>query len=170
MEFNAPDINYGGISPIIALTAGLVLTLLTGLVGGSRRRQLVVASIVGYATLAAAAGLLIAQWGDQKNLVAGALRLDDLSIAGGLIAIAAAAFVIPLSWREESVDRPVGAVRPRRVPGAADLLGARDDDDRPGPEPDRRSSSRSSCSRSRSTCSAARRCAARARWNRGSST
>ena len=34
MEFNAPDINYGGISPIIALTAGLVVTLLTGLVGG----------------------------------------------------------------------------------------------------------------------------------------
>ena len=41
MDFNAPDIDYAGISPIIALTAGLVLTLLAGLVGGSRRRQVV---------------------------------------------------------------------------------------------------------------------------------
>ena len=108
MEFNAPDINYGGISPIIALTAGLVVTLLTGLVGGDRRRRVVLSSIAAYATLAAAAGLLIAQWGSEKNLIAGALRLDDLAIAGGLMAIAAAAFVIPLSWREESVDRPLG--------------------------------------------------------------
>jgi NADH-quinone oxidoreductase subunit N len=108
MSFDAPDINYGGISPIIALTGGLVLTLLAGLIGGSRRRQVVLASVVGYATLAAAAGLLIAQWGAEKNLIAGALRLDDLSIAAGLMAIAAAAFVIPLSWREESVERPLG--------------------------------------------------------------
>ena len=108
MNFNAPDINYAGISPIIALTGGLVLTLLAGLIGGSRRRQVIVVSIVGLGTLAAAAGLLIAQWGAEKNLVAGALRLDDLAIAASLLVIAAAAFCIPLSWREESVDRPLG--------------------------------------------------------------
>ena len=44
MDFNAPDIDYGGLSPIIALTGGLVLTLLAGLVGGSRRRQLIIVS------------------------------------------------------------------------------------------------------------------------------
>jgi len=108
MDFNAPDINYGGISPIIALSGGLVLTLLVGLTGGSRRRQVILVSIVGLGTLAAAAGLLIAQWGAHKNLIAGALRLDDLAIATSLIAIAAAAFCIPLSWREEAFDRPLG--------------------------------------------------------------
>ena len=108
MNFNAPDINYAGISPIIALTGGLVLTLLAGLIGGSRRRQVIVVSVVGLGTLAAAAGLLIAQWGAEKNLVAGALRLDDLAIASSLLAIGAAAYCIPLSWREESVDRPLG--------------------------------------------------------------
>ena len=109
MDFNAPDIDYAGISPIIALTGGLVLTLLAGLVGGSRRRQLIVVSFFGLGTLAVAAGLLIAQWGGpHKNLVAGALRLDDLAIATSLIAIGAAAFCIPLSWREEAFDRPLG--------------------------------------------------------------
>jgi NADH-quinone oxidoreductase subunit N len=108
MEFNAPDINYAGISPIIALTGGLVLTLLAGLIGGSDKRQRIVVSIVGLGTLAAAAGLLIAQWGAHKNLVAGALRLDDLAIATSLIAIGAAGFCIPLSWREEAFDRPLG--------------------------------------------------------------
>ncbi len=108
MDFNAPDINYGGISPIIALTGGLVLTLLAGLIGGSRRRQLIIVSVVGLGTLAVAAGLLIAQWGAHKNLIAGALRLDDLAIATSLICIAAAAFCIPLSWREEAFDRPLG--------------------------------------------------------------
>ncbi|MET0926968.1 MAG: NADH-quinone oxidoreductase subunit N, partial [Solirubrobacterales bacterium] len=108
MDFNAPDIDYGGLSPIIALTGGLVLTLLAGLVGGSRRRQLIVVSFFGLGTLAAAAGLLIWQWGAHANLVAGALRLDDLAIASSLIAIASAAFCIPLSWREQAFDRPLG--------------------------------------------------------------
>ena len=108
MDFNAPDINYGGISPIIALTGGLVLTLLAGLIGGPRRRRLIIVSVVGLGTLAAAAGLLIAQWGAHKDLVAGALRLDNLAIAGSLIAIGAAAFCIPLSWREQAFDRPLG--------------------------------------------------------------
>src|SRR5829696_3165814 len=109
MNFNAPDIDYAGLSPIIALTAGLVLTLVVGLVGGSSRRERVVVSVFGIGTLAAAAGLEIWQWGEQKDLVAGALRLDDLAIASSLIAIAAAGFCIPLSWREDSVERPIGA-------------------------------------------------------------
>ena len=138
MDFNAPDIDYAGLSPIIALTGGL------GADPARRaaRRQprgasVVVVSVVGFGTLAAAAGLLIAQWGAHKNLVAGALRLDDLALAASLSAIAAAAFCIPLSWREQAFDRPLGPERARRVPGAADLLGARDDDARPGAEPDR---------------------------------
>ncbi len=107
MDFNAPDINYAGISPIIALTGGIVLALIAGLFG-SRKQQRIVVSIIGFATLAAAAGLLIAQWGAHKNLIAGALRLDDLAITTSLICIGAAAFCIPLSWREQAFDRPLG--------------------------------------------------------------
>jgi NADH-quinone oxidoreductase subunit N len=107
MDFNAPDISYSGISPIIALTAGTVLALIAGLFG-SRTQQRVLVSIVGFATLGAAAGLMIAQWGAHKDLVSGALRLDDLAITMSLICIAAAAYCIPLSWREQAFDRPLG--------------------------------------------------------------
>jgi NADH-quinone oxidoreductase subunit N len=108
MNFTAPHIDYAGLSPIIALTAGLVLTLLAGLIGGSLGRQRVIVSIVGIGTLAAAIGLEIWQWGAPKDLVAGALRLDDLGLAAGMLCAGAAIFVIPLSWREQAVDRPLG--------------------------------------------------------------
>jgi NADH-quinone oxidoreductase subunit N len=108
VTFTAPEIDYAGLSPIIALTVGLVATLLGGLVSGARRQRILV-SALGLATLAATAGLCIWQWGEQADLVAGALRLDDLALAVSLIVLACAAFCIPLSWREESVDRPLGA-------------------------------------------------------------
>src|SRR5439155_25318013 len=51
-------------------------------------------------------GLCIWQWGERKDLVAGALRLDELGLAAALIAILAAAVVVPLSWREPAAERP----------------------------------------------------------------
>jgi len=108
VTFDAPAIDYAGLSPIIALTVGLVIVLLGGLVSGARRQRIVV-SALAFATLAATAALCIWQWGEQKDLVAGTLRLDELALAVSLIVIACTAFCIPLSWREESVDRPLGA-------------------------------------------------------------
>jgi NADH-quinone oxidoreductase subunit N len=103
MSFEAPHVDYAGLSPVIALTVGLCVVLLVGLVG---RAQRVVVSIATLATLAVAAGLCIWQWGEAKDLVAGALRLDELALATSLICIAAAAFVVPLSWREPAAERP----------------------------------------------------------------
>jgi NADH-quinone oxidoreductase subunit N len=106
MTFTAPDIDYAGLSPVIALTAGIVVVLIVG--AFTDRRSRLAVSVFGLATLAAAAGLSIWQWGEEKDLVAGALRLDELGLAASLIAIGSAAFCIPLSWREESVDRAAG--------------------------------------------------------------
>ena len=105
MTFTAPDVDYAGLAPIIALTAGLCAVLLTGLVGRAQRRLV---SLVSFATLGAAAGLSIWQFGESKDLVAGALRLDELGLVATLIAITCAAFVIPLSWREEAADDAPG--------------------------------------------------------------
>jgi NADH-quinone oxidoreductase subunit N len=106
--FNAPHIDYAGLSPVIALTVGIVVVL-AGAVMSSRRERMVV-STLSLLTLAAAAGLCIWQWGEPpKDLVAGALRLDGLGLAASLIAIFSAAFVIPLSWGEESIENPAGA-------------------------------------------------------------
>jgi NADH-quinone oxidoreductase subunit N len=106
MSFTAPDIDYAGISPIIALTAGICLVLMAAVF--ARRHQRAVASTLSLGTLAAAAGLCVWQWGEREDLVAAALRLDELGLAISLICIAAAAFVIPLAWREEAFDPDAG--------------------------------------------------------------
>ena len=106
MTFVAPDIDYAGISPIIALTAGLCLVLMSAVF--ARAHQRVISSTLSFATLAAAAGLCIWQWGENEDLVAGALRLDELGLAISLICIVAAAFAIPLAWRDEAFDPEQG--------------------------------------------------------------
>ena len=68
MTFTAPDIDYAGLSPIIALTAGLCVVLLAGLVGRAQRRLV---SLLSFVTLGAAAGLSIWQFGESKDLVVG---------------------------------------------------------------------------------------------------
>jgi NADH-quinone oxidoreductase subunit N len=104
MSFAAPHIDYAGLSPVIALTAGICAVLIGGTFADRRQRLLV--STLSLATLAAAAGLCIWQWGERADLVSGALRLDELGLAGALIAILAAAVVVPLSWREPAAERP----------------------------------------------------------------
>src|SRR5436190_1608304 len=104
MSFTAPHIDYAGLSPVIALTAGICAVLVAGIL--TLRRQRAVVSALSLATLGAAAGLCIWQWGERKDLVAGALRLDELGLAAALIAILAAAVVVPLGWREQAAERP----------------------------------------------------------------
>jgi len=101
MTFTAPDIDYAGLSPVIALTAGACIVLVVSLIAPGRWTS----TLLSLATLAAAAGLCIWQWGKSEDLVAGALRLDDLGLAVSLIAIAAAAFVMPLTLREPAARR-----------------------------------------------------------------
>jgi NADH-quinone oxidoreductase subunit N len=104
MTFHAPHIDYAGLSPVIALSVGICAVLVGGVFSDARQR--VVVSILSLTALGTAAGLCIWQWGTREDLVAGALRLDELGLAGALIAILAAAFVIPMSWREPAAEWP----------------------------------------------------------------
>ena len=101
MNFHAPHIDYAGLSPVIALTAGLCVVLLSAVFKPLRRTR---AGWLTLAILAVTAGLLIWQWGDPTDLVSGALRLDDLAIAISLIAILTAAFAVLLSIREPAAE------------------------------------------------------------------
>ena len=101
MTFHAPHIDYAALSPVIALTVGLCVVLLAGVFDAVKRAVPALTTV----TLAAAAGLLIWQWGDSTDLVSGALRLDDLAISISLIAILTAAFTIFLSIREPAVEQ-----------------------------------------------------------------
>ena len=100
---NTPEVDYAGLSPLIALTAGLVIVLLAGLSGprGSR----LVSSLLTVAVLGTTAGLLIWRLGEaDADLMAGALRIDGLSITIGLMVVVAAAFTVLLQLRDPGAE------------------------------------------------------------------
>jgi NADH-quinone oxidoreductase subunit N len=101
LNFHPPHIDYAGISPLIALTAGLCVVLLTAVFKPLRRT----APGLTLVTLATAGGLLIWQWGENTDLIAGALRLDDLAISISLIALLTAAACVLLSLREPAAEQ-----------------------------------------------------------------
>lgn len=104
MSFNAPHLDYAGLSPVIALTAGICVVLLTAVFERTKRS----APALTLLTLAATAGLLVWQWNESKDLLAGALRLDDLAISITLIALFSAAFAVLLSVREPAAEEAGG--------------------------------------------------------------
>lgn len=95
---HAPDIDYAGLSPILALTGGICLTLMLGLFRGVRVHLLV--AVTALATLATAMGLSIWQLGENKTIVESALRVDDLALTLGFIFYVAGAATVILSFRE----------------------------------------------------------------------
>ncbi len=101
MSFREPVIDYAGISPVIALTVGLCVVLLSAVFKPLRRS----APGLTLLTLATAAGLLIWQWGENLDLITGALRLDDLAISISLIAILMAATCVLLSTGESAAEQ-----------------------------------------------------------------
>jgi NADH-quinone oxidoreductase subunit N len=103
MDFNAPDIDWAGLSPVIALTAGLCVVLLGGLIGPRGNRW--ISSGLTLATLAVTAGLMIWQLGEpERYLVAGSLRIDGLALTTGLICVFAAACTIPMTLRDRGSE------------------------------------------------------------------
>ena len=100
-EFNAPHIDYAGLSPVIALTAGLCVVLMLGLIERLGRFSIAGLTVL---VLGATAGLSIWQWSEQEDLVAGALRLDGFGLSVALIACFAAAGAVVLSIREPAAE------------------------------------------------------------------
>jgi len=114
MSFHAPHIDYAALSPVLALTVGLCLVLLSAVIHRSPQRgrhfnripvEMTTAGGLTLVTLGATAGLLIWQWNDPTELITGALRLDDLAISISLIAILTAAFAVLFSIREPAAEQ-----------------------------------------------------------------
>ena len=101
---HAPHIDYAGLSPLLALAGGICVTLLLGLARGPGTRTIVTTAAL--LTLGAATTLAAWQLGENKTLVAGALRADDLAFSLDFVFFAAAAFALILSLREP--DRRIG--------------------------------------------------------------
>ncbi|HMD51542.1 MAG TPA: NADH-quinone oxidoreductase subunit N [Solirubrobacteraceae bacterium] len=97
-HLTGPHVDFAGLSPLIALLGGAVLVLLLGLIASHWvRAQLVPATTL--AVLGVALGLTIWQWNEQKSIVSGALRVDDLALCLNLILIAGGACTVLLAWR-----------------------------------------------------------------------
>jgi NADH-quinone oxidoreductase subunit N len=97
-HLKGPHVDFAGLSPLIALLGGAVLVLLVGLLGSRWVRSQAVPAL-SLAVLGAALGMTIWQWGAEKSIVSGALRIDDLALVLNLILIGAGICVVLLSRR-----------------------------------------------------------------------
>jgi NADH-quinone oxidoreductase subunit N len=98
MTPKGPHIDWAGLSPLVALLGAATLVLLLGLLRPRAVREVLVPALA-LAGFLAAIGLGIWQYGEQKDLVAGALRLDDLTIVLSFVFSAGGAAAVLLSWR-----------------------------------------------------------------------
>jgi NADH-quinone oxidoreductase subunit N len=98
MTPKGPHIDWAGLSPLLALLGAATLVLLIGLLRPRAVREVLV-PLLALAGFLAAIGLGIWQYGEQKDLVSGALRLDDLTIVLSFVFSAGGAAAVLLSWR-----------------------------------------------------------------------
>jgi NADH-quinone oxidoreductase subunit N len=101
VNFVAPEIDYAGLSPVIALTVSLCVVLLSAVFRPTERW----APGLTLVALATTAGLLIWRWGESADLVTGALRIDELAIAVSLVVLLMAAACVLLSLREPASEQ-----------------------------------------------------------------
>lgn len=128
-KIEGPDIDWAGLSPLIALIGGSLVVLLLGLFRSRPVREQLVPFLALVST-GAALGLTIWQWGERGDLIAGAMRLDDLTLGlTGLFCVAGMATVL-LSWRHvaprESAHGEFYALMLASLAGMVVLVGAND--------------------------------------------
>ena len=97
-HLRGPHIDFGALSPLIALLGGAVVVLCFGMLGsGFARRTLV--PLLSLVALGTALGLTIWQWNTHEGVAAGALRVDRLGLVLSIILIAGGACAVLLAWR-----------------------------------------------------------------------
>ena len=100
-HLKGPHIDWAGLSPLVALLGGAVIVLMFGLIRSHWvRAELVPALSLG--ALGAALGLTIWQWGADKSIISGALRVDSLALVLNLILITGAICAVLLAWRSQA--------------------------------------------------------------------
>jgi NADH-quinone oxidoreductase subunit N len=93
-----PHINWAGLSPLVAVLGGALVALMLGLLRSRAVRERLVPGL-SIASLLIAIALSIWQWGERSDLVAGALRLDELTLSLTVVLCVAGIVAIVLSWR-----------------------------------------------------------------------
>lgn len=96
----APHIDFAGLSPLIALAAGGLFALLVGIFTDRTAKTLT--PLVALLGLAASIGLSIWQFGENTEIISGALAIDDLTLTLNFILCATGIAAVLLSWRSHA--------------------------------------------------------------------
>jgi NADH-quinone oxidoreductase subunit N len=97
----APDIDWAGLSPLLAAVGGSVLVLLVGLLRSRFVREAIV-PVLTIASLGAMIGLSIWQWDEGKDIISSALRIDTLAMYLNVLFGVTGIATVLLSWRAEA--------------------------------------------------------------------
>ena len=95
---SGPPLDWAGLSPLVAVLVGALIVLMLGLARSRLARETLVPTL-SIVTLAVALGCGIWQWGERADLIAGALRLDELTLALTFLFCVAGIATVLLSWR-----------------------------------------------------------------------
>jgi NADH-quinone oxidoreductase subunit N len=98
MTPKGPHIDWAALSPLLALLGAATLVLLLGLLRPRAVREVLV-PLLALAGFLAAIGLGIWQFGEPKDLISGALRVDDLTLVLSFVFCTGGAAAVLLSWR-----------------------------------------------------------------------
>jgi NADH-quinone oxidoreductase subunit N len=93
-----PHLDWAGLSPLIALLGGALLVLVVGLLRPRWAREGLV-PLLAIGSFGASIGLGIWQWGERKDLIEGALRLDELTLTLTVLFCVAGNATTLLAWR-----------------------------------------------------------------------
>ena len=97
-QAKAPHIDWMALSPLLALLGGAMVVLLVGLLRARFIRESLV-PLLAIGAFGAFIGLSISQWGENQDLIAGAMRVDDFALLLNLLFGAAGIATVLLSWR-----------------------------------------------------------------------
>ncbi len=93
-----PHVDWAGLSPLIAVFGGALVVLLLGLSRSRLAREAAVPAL-SILSLGLAIGFSAWQWGEREDLIAGALRLDELTLILTILFCVAGIATVLLSWR-----------------------------------------------------------------------
>jgi NADH-quinone oxidoreductase subunit N len=96
-----PHVDFAALSPLIALLGGAVVVLMVGLLGARRVREHIVPSL-SIVALGAAIGTAVWRWDTPESVVAGALRIDRLSLSLTLVLAIGGICAVLLAWRSQA--------------------------------------------------------------------
>ena len=98
-HLRGPHIDFGALSPLIALLGGAVVVLCFGHARLGLRARRTLVPLLSLVALGTALGLTIWQWNTHEGVAAGALRVDRLGLVLSVILIAGGACAVLLAWR-----------------------------------------------------------------------